>query len=158
MKAATLKIIKDELSTLSAETLQQMLLRLARFKAENKELLTYLLFESNNEAAFVEEAIREMDEQFLEIRNTSGYIIRKQLRKIIKHMLKHIRYSGEPETEARLRLHFCMKMHERGLHQNRSTTIRNMYTSQRTYTENTIQKMHEDLQYEFEKELAKLEQ
>ncbi|HRN79697.1 MAG TPA: hypothetical protein PKY29_02985 [Ferruginibacter sp.] len=156
MKAATLKTIKDELGMLGAEELQQMLLRLARFKVENKELLTYLLFESSDEAQYVQEVMQEMDVLFGELNTGSGYIIKKQLRKIIRLMLKHIRYSGETETEVRLRLHFCKNMYAKGLHQSRSTQIRNMFESQRTYAGNTIQKMHEDLQYEYVRELDRL--
>ena len=49
MKAATVIQLKKELETLNEEHLRQLCLRLARFKIENKELLTYLLFESEIE-------------------------------------------------------------------------------------------------------------
>lgn len=156
MKAATLKTIKEELGQLQTEGLQQILLRLARFKAENKELLTYLLFEIQDEANYVQEVKHEMEELFQELNTGSGYIIKKQLRKIIRLMLKHIRYSSELETEVQLRLHFCSCMVDRNLHQSRSTQIKNMFESQRSYARNAIQKMHEDLQYEYVKALRKL--
>ena len=44
MKAATLNELKHELSHLPAEELLDLCTRLARFKKENKELLTFLLF------------------------------------------------------------------------------------------------------------------
>ena len=44
MKAATVKQLKDELKHSTSEELMNLCLRLSRFKKENKELLTYLLF------------------------------------------------------------------------------------------------------------------
>ncbi|MFK8008518.1 MAG: hypothetical protein AB8H03_19320, partial [Saprospiraceae bacterium] len=44
MKAATVKQIKDELNDRSPKELLEFCLRLSKFKKENKELLTYLLF------------------------------------------------------------------------------------------------------------------
>ena len=49
MKAATVHEIKVELSTLKAAELVDLCLRLTKFKKENKELLTYLLFEGHDE-------------------------------------------------------------------------------------------------------------
>ena len=46
MKAATVAQLKKELQFKSQEEIMELCLRLARFKKENKELLTYLLFES----------------------------------------------------------------------------------------------------------------
>ena len=53
MKAATITEIKKELKFKSSEELALLCLRLSRFKKENKELLTYLLFESEDEEAFI---------------------------------------------------------------------------------------------------------
>lgn len=60
MKAATVKQIKDELKHTSQEDLINLCLRLSRFKKENKELLTYLLFESHNEADYIEVLKRKL--------------------------------------------------------------------------------------------------
>ena len=47
MKAATVHEIKQALIGNTAKELAELCLRLAKFKKENKELLTYLLFEAN---------------------------------------------------------------------------------------------------------------
>ena len=44
MKAAGVKEIKKELNDRSKEELAELCLKLSKFKKENKELLTYLLF------------------------------------------------------------------------------------------------------------------
>ena len=64
MKAVNLPEIKKELNMLSSDELQQLCLRLARFKKENKELLTYLLFESHDESGYIATVKIFMDEEF----------------------------------------------------------------------------------------------
>ena len=67
MKAVTIKQLKDELSHKSALDLKELCLHLARFKKENKELLTYLLFESHDEESYIQIIKDEVDIQFDEI-------------------------------------------------------------------------------------------
>ena len=55
MKAASIVTIRKELKHKSSEELQKLCLRLAAYKVENKELLTYLLFEQEDESAYVKQ-------------------------------------------------------------------------------------------------------
>ena len=48
MKAVTITAIQQELKHLSQTDLIDICLQLSKFKKENKELVTYLLFESSN--------------------------------------------------------------------------------------------------------------
>lgn len=52
MKAASLNELKNELNTLPPLQLLDICLHLAKYKKDNKELITYLLFEAQNEAAY----------------------------------------------------------------------------------------------------------
>ncbi len=54
MKPVTAKELKEELNSRSPNDLRELCLRLARFKKENKELLTYLLFEASDEQEYIE--------------------------------------------------------------------------------------------------------
>ena len=99
MKAVSLKELKQELSTLSSKEVQELCLRLSRFKKENKELLTYLLFESSNETSYIESVKHYIDEQFELINTKSYFYIRKSVRKILTNTKKYIRYSQQKETE-----------------------------------------------------------
>ncbi|MEO0573247.1 MAG: hypothetical protein AAF039_16185, partial [Bacteroidota bacterium] len=92
MKAATVSQLKKELQYRNTEELLALCLRLARFKMENKELLTYLLFEAENESGYIETVKSQMDIQFLEINTTSYYYIKKSIRKILRGLRKYIRY------------------------------------------------------------------
>lgn len=51
MKTATIAELKSELGNVPAPQLAELCIRLAKFKKENKELLTYLLFEAYDEEA-----------------------------------------------------------------------------------------------------------
>jgi hypothetical protein len=99
MKAISLKDIKQELNHLSPNDLQEICLRLSRFKKENKELLSYLLFHSSDEQAYVESIKRLMDDGFATINRNSFFYIRKSIRKILTQTKKHIRYSQKKKPK-----------------------------------------------------------
>ena len=64
MKAASIAQLKKELVRLEHGELLDACLRLARFKKDNKELLTYLMFLQQDETAFANSLCAEIDEQF----------------------------------------------------------------------------------------------
>jgi DNA repair photolyase len=149
MKAVTLKEIKQELNTLSTDEVQELCLRLSRFKKENKELLTYLLFESHNEERYIESVKSYIDEQF-ELINTSSYFyIRKSARKILSNTKKYVRYSQNKETEVALLLYFCQKLKDFSPSIIYSLQLQNMYNRQLLLIKKLVATFHEDLQYDF---------
>ena len=149
MKAATVVQIKKELQHKNQEELLEVCLRLSKFKKENKELLTYLLFESDHEAGYIESVKTEMDEVFDEINTNSYFYIKKSVRKILRNVKKYIRYSGNKETEVVLLLYFCKKLKTLTPSINRNTTLLNLYERQLLFIEKKIILLHEDLQYDY---------
>ena len=91
MKPATVAQIKRELKFRSSEELEALCLRLARFKKENKELLTYLLLEADNEEEYVQQVKEHISEGFSEINRSSFYYVKKSIRKILRETKKYIR-------------------------------------------------------------------
>lgn len=156
MKAATVKELKTELNRRSEKELIELCLRLSKFKKENKELLTYLLYESENEARYIQSIKEEVDEQFLEINRKSFYFIKKGIRKILRNIKKYIRYSKKKETEAELLIYFCQKLKTFSPSMNRSTVLKNIYKRQIELIKKSISTLHEDLQYDFGNELDEL--
>jgi peptide subunit release factor 1 (eRF1) len=156
MKAVTIKQLKDELSHKSATDLKELCLQLARFKKENKELLTYLLFESHDEEAYIQTIKEEVDAQFEEINTKSFFYIRKGSRKILTAIKKHIRYSKKKETEVDLLLYFCKKLKDFRPSIHRSTRLQSIFDTQIRMIKRVIEKLHEDLQYDFQLELDEL--
>ncbi len=79
MKAATIHELKQELNTLPQKELVELCQRLGKFKKENKELLTYLLYEANDEDGYIKGIKKEIDEQFAEINLSHLYYAKKSL-------------------------------------------------------------------------------
>ena len=67
MKAASIKEIRTDLKHRSNDELTELVLRLARFKKENKELLTYLLFESEHEETYIQSVTEQIEQGFSSI-------------------------------------------------------------------------------------------
>lgn len=156
MKAASVAIIKKDLKHRSQEELVELVLRLSKFKKENKELLTYLLFEADHEEGYIEIIKSEINDQFSAITSKNYYYIKKSIRKILRETKKYIRYSGNKETEVILLLHFCEKLQEFKPSISRNTTLKNLYDRQLDLINRRIEALHEDLQYDYRRELEAL--
>ncbi len=156
MKVATVKELKDELAQYSQKEILAICLRLSKFKKENKELLTYLLYDSKNEMLYIEKAKNEIDIQFEQINKSSYYFIKKSVRKILRTVKKHIRYSQKKETEVELLIHFCYKLNNFHPLINKNKVLQNLYLQQIESIRKTVSKLHEDLQYDYKKELDEL--
>ena len=157
MKPATVKQLKDELKYLSNDELVNLCLRLSRFKKENKELLSYLLFEASNEEGYIENIKQEVDEQFELINTNSYFYIKKSVRKILRTIKKYNRYSIKKETEVELLLYFCEKLKEFKPSIRRNVTLTNIYNRQIDFIKKKVAALHEDLQYDYQLELEALE-
>ena len=149
MKAASVKELKYELINRSQDELLDYCLRLSKFKKENKELLTYLLFESDNEFAYIKTVKEEADKLFEQINRKNYYYIKKSIRKILSMIKKHIRYSQKKETEADLLIYFCRKLYEFQPPIKNNTALFNLYNRQINTIKKTILSLHEDLQYDY---------
>lgn len=157
MKAATVHEIKEELSHLPATQLLSLCLRMARFKKENKELLTYLLFEAHDEQGYIESVKAQIDTQFAEIPgNNNLYLVKKSLRKILRSTNKYIRYTGDKTTEIQLLLYYCTRLRQSGIPVEKSTALINLYEMQLKKINKILPLLHEDLQYDFRKEIEML--
>jgi len=156
MKAASLNELKIELKTLPPAQLLDMCLHLAKYKKDNKELLTYLLFEANNEATYIQSVKDLMDEQFEGMNKSNTYFAKKTVRKILRTVGKYIRYSGSKETETELLIYFCKKLKGSGIPMNTSTALTNLYQRQIQKIEKALATMHEDLQYDYREEMRLL--
>ena len=156
MKAASVNEIKQQLKATNPTQLIELCLRLARFKKENKELLTFLLFEADDLPAYINSVKQQIDEEFSQINISNIYFAKKTLRKIIRIINKYCRYSNSKQTELELRLHFCTSLHASGIALHRNTVITNLFQSQLKKVYAVLATLHEDLQYDYRKELEQL--
>src|SRR5258708_35227327 len=100
MKGDNIHEIKEELNYLSPSRLGELCLRLAKFKKDNKELLTYLLFESSDLTEYIGNVKKEIDLEFKELPKPNLYLTKKSLRKILRLTTKQIPYTGSPLQES----------------------------------------------------------
>ena len=157
MKAASISEIKNELGNLPPVRLAELCLLLAKYKKDNKELLSYLLFEENDLAGYIENVKAEINAGFAEINSSHLYFAKKSLRKILRITGKHIRYTNSKQAEAELLIYFCQKLKSSGIRFETSTVLMNLYKAQLKKINAAIAGFHEDLQYDYLKEVKKLE-
>ena len=118
--------------------------------------MTYLLFEASDEDSYIQTMKNEMDEQFETVDRRSFYYSKKGIRKILANVKKHIRYSKNKETEVDLLIHFCQSLKKFSPSIRRSSTMMNLYDRQIEMIKRKIEKLHEDLQYDYGQALEDL--
>lgn len=156
MKTASISEIKQELTNASSKELLELCLRIIKYKKENKELLSYLLFEAHDLHSYIENIKKEMDEQFIQINRSNLYFAKKSLRKILKTTNKYIKYTTSKEAEVELLIYFCSKIKTSGIRINKSTALTNLYNNQIKKIRRVVETLHEDLQHDYNKEIEQL--
>ena len=155
MKSATITEIKKELKQLSGEQLHEIILRMAKYKLENKELLHYLLFEADFEEGYISMVKEEIEDGLSDL-HPNLYYAKKSIRKTLRITQKFIKYSRKKETEISLLMHFCHTLKDTGVSFSRSTALSNLYHRQLTKLEKAIGSLHEDLQFDYQEEIESL--
>lgn len=156
MKAVSLKEIGKELNSLSPKELRELCLRLARFKKENKELLTYLLFESFDEEAYIEGVKNYIDEQFEQVSTQGSWFIRKTIRRIFTNTKKYIRFSQNKRTEVDLLIHFIRKLKNLKPSILKNKSLMSLCVRQTDAIIIKISALHPDLHQDYQQEVNEL--
>lgn len=156
MKPATIATLKQQLKNHSQEELVELCLHLAKFKKENKELLSYLLFDADNEEGYIADIKFEVEKAFAELNLSNLYYAKKGIRKILRTLKKYIRFSKKKETEAALLIYFCENLKPVMDRFSRSTQLQKMFDTQLKMAENAVALLHPDLQYDFNQLINKV--
>lgn len=138
------------------EELMELCIHLAKYKKENKDLLHYLLFESQDEENYITGIKQEVEELFSSVQLRNLYFAKKGIRKILRLINKYIKYSGKPETTILLLGHFCRQLDALKIDYQLSTALLNLREAQLKKIHKAISSLHEDLQYDYSKELNTL--
>ncbi len=149
MKPASVKDIKSELIFKSKEELIELCLSMYKHKRENKELLTYFLFERQDEVGYIKEIKNEIDTLIDAINYSTYYHATKGLRKVLRICKKYIRYSKNKETEAEVLIYFCSKVKRIAQYYEFNASLLSIYDKQLEMAQKKIEALHEDLQYDF---------
>jgi len=153
MKAAPIHQLKKELETRDHIQLLAFCVRLAKFKKENKELLTFLLYEEDDIETYLENVKQEITSFFTEINTSNIYYIKKSIRKILRHVNKHLRFSPSKQAEAEMLIHFCNSIINFQIPLDRSKPLMKIYEMQIKKIKQSLLKLHQDLQYDLRKQL-----
>lgn len=151
MKPEKLSDLKKELLGLSVHDLTDICLRLAKYKKENKELLTYLLFDSSNPMQYAEEVKLFLLEDFKTMQK-HYYYSTKSMRKIIRLINRYAKYTGSKEVETELALWFCSNFLKFADLKTSHKPMQGLLTRQFDKIIKLIPKLHEDLQFDYRKE------
>ena len=156
MTTASLSELRRALKNVPSGDLPDLCIRLARYKKENKELLSYLLFEVDDEPEYIKGVKTEIDEHFRELTRSTPYMTKKGIRKALTLTNQKIRYSGQKRTEVELLIYFCKKFRKEISFRN-NVTLKNIYLRQIQRIKKTLTTLHEDLQFDFGEEVKLLE-
>jgi len=158
IKINTISTLKKELQNLPREVLIEHCLRIAKYKKDNKELLNYLLFESDDEQAYIQQIKSEVEQEFTTINTNTLYYIKKSIRRIHRLVTKYIRHSGKKETEVELLIFFCQQMRDCGISFRASKVMVNLYERQLKGIHKALSALHEDVRIDYESELEEVDQ
>ncbi|MFD1255409.1 hypothetical protein ACFQ3S_01255 [Mucilaginibacter terrae] len=142
-----LQSVKKELQHLSSSQLADLCLRLAKYKKENKELLSYLLFDAGNHESYIGGIKQEMDDLFKEL-PAHYYYAAKSMRKILKLITKHTKFMASKPAEIDLLLHYCQQYVTHVDKRTGYKPLRQILHKQLEKTAKLIGALHEDLQYD----------
>lgn len=156
MKTASLKEIKTELETIQPAQVLDLCIQLVKYKKENKEFLTYLLFEANSKQLYIKEVKAQIDDLFEDVNKSSVFLAKKTIRKIVRHLNKYIRFDASKQTEVELRIYFCKKMKSKAIPMPVHSVLGNLYFSQIQKINKALLSLHEDLQYDYREEMSLL--
>lgn len=156
LKPASSIDIKQELVKQPPKKLIELCLRLARFKKENKELLSFLLFEAEDEQSFVQTITLEIQEAFETLPRGNLYFTKKALRKILKNIVRYTKYVNNKESEVEMRLKFVKNLKAFDLPYQTNQAISHIYRQQLSKLDALVSLLHVDLQYEYKLQLEDL--
>ena len=97
-----------------------------------------------------------MASQFESVNKSNVYFVKKTLRKILRTAAKYTRYSGLATVEIELYVYFCSSMKDLNISIDKNPVLSNIYQNQLKKIDKAVSTLHEDLQYDYLKEIKKL--
>lgn len=148
MRVERLSDIKKELRLLNNDDLVEICLRLAKYKKDNKELLSFLLYDADSPLTYAESVKETLTENFKNL-SRSSYTSTKELRKIIRLFTKHAKYTGSKEVEVELLLWFCSSFLAYADTNSSHKPLLALFNRQIEKARRILPKLHEDLQFDY---------
>ena len=155
MQLEKITYIKKELGELSSKELVEICLRLAKYKKENKELLSYLLYDAENPLHYAEKVKQSLEGDFANLPkpHNSGT---KALRKILRTLNRHAKYTASKQVEIELLIWFCQNFLNYADTRSSYKPLSALLIRQFEKIAGLSKKLHEDLQFDYQQELKYL--
>lgn len=149
MQTASLAQLKQELLQRPHAEVVDAFMKVLKYKKDNKEFLTYLLFESGQEAAFILDAKEEMRSLFTDVNTTNLFFAKKTIRKILSRIQKYTRFSDKADTTIELLATFCEHLNTLPKRIRQTPLMSTLYRRQIDKIDKAILSLHEDLQFDY---------
>ena len=115
-----------------------------------------MLFEEDDLPNYIKNVKEEVDEGFAQVNTSNVYFAKKTNRKVLRIANKYIRYTGSKTAETEILLHYLTNFKGLNLSWQKSNALVNLYKAQLKKIDTAIATMHEDLQYDYRRELERL--
>lgn len=155
MKPEKLTTIKKELTGLSVQQLTEICLRLAKYKKDNKELLNYLLFNADDPLNYAEQVKTFLENEFQALPR-HYYQSSKTLRKILRLMNRHAKYTASRQVELEMLLWFGHNFLKYADTSSSHKPLQAIFIRQLDKIKALLPKLHEDLQFDYSREFDTL--
>ncbi|MHB8258774.1 MAG: hypothetical protein ACYDCN_01935 [Bacteroidia bacterium] len=153
MKTYSLHELKNELQELPPNELLEICIRLTKFKKDNKELLSYLLFEASDKKAFIQDVKAEIDEHIRALQSQSNaYYAKKGLRKLLRILSRYSKYINDKALSAEVLIYLCLQLKQTGI----AYVLTKIYEQQLKKINALLITLHEDLRQDYLSDLEKI--
>lgn len=149
--------IRNELKNLEKPELIKLLTQLISSKKENKEYINYLLFYSNDSNESIESFKNSIQSEFELIPSLDKFYAKKSIRKILRQTVRYVKYCNNTEHAIELLLCFCKAYKSKGVNSSKNQVLQNMYVMQLQKAQKLLKSLHEDLQYDYQREIDSLQ-
>jgi hypothetical protein len=122
--------IKKELIQKDRKELLEFCIQLSKYKKDNKEFLSFLLFQKHDLTAYILQVNEQTNGLFENINFSSVYFIKKSVRKILRLVTKYNRFALSPEVEVETLIFFCKCFIQYHIPIQNSVQLKNIYQSQ----------------------------
>lgn len=150
MKIASLAELKKELKYLNEKELQDIIIDLSKFSRDNKAYLFFKLFEKENPRIFVEMVKEELELEFQNANTRNYHFAKKSAQSIRRKLNKNLKLSKDKTAQIELIIFFCQNLKGYGYLQYHHPVITNLFDIQIGKAQKLIEKLHEDLQYDYQ--------
>jgi hypothetical protein len=157
MKIPGISEIRKELKFLDEKQLIELVLELSKLNRDNKAYLYFKLFEKDNPRLFIEMVEEELEFEFQKANTNHYHFAKKSAQAIRRKLNKNLKLTKDKAVQIDLLVFFCRKLKEYGYLDFRHPVIDNLYLMQMNKIEKSIAGLHEDLQYDYNKELEELQ-